>query len=526
MRFDSEKASPRRIDDPRVRTLLAAVVLVAIAWVIYRPDRLRPFHIIDFSEFIPILLQGDGVADNTRRVIEYYASQGRFNVIPYVLLAAKWDLFSWWTPGWQIARAVLMVTLFGLTYVLLRRLGASRLGGLVGGSVYLWSPAAADGWVRMTIAEPLGAAIMLVLSIRAVKFQRVEGWRREIAWMAVGTMALIWTKELMAPLVLLPIGLALTRQPNGRFAFPRPTRRNTMLVVWVATAAVLALIPIALFYLRAEEAAYASMYGRGIQSPSGLLAIWVTMLVPFLLIIVPANFAWALAVSGLVLLVAVGWRVGFRGLDSTNRARWLLAFALFVPLAGLLAYLPNPWYATFYTLPYLIGSALLIGMGATWLQETGRKGEFLAVGAWMGILLHGATSSAVYATRTDAVQRRDEWVIRYVADSVRADSVQFATKTPPPYDWLGFGAAMSRISRAKGHPWPPTRNISCAEAREHLTSKPGMLTVNLESSCRFEGPRLKVISQEFRRLDMRRLELVVDSAHADIVLPTGAHVTR
>jgi hypothetical protein len=517
MRDDAGNSSPRTVFDSRALTLAVATALVVLAWLIYRPDRLRPFHILDFSEFIPILLTGNGFVDGTRSVVEYYASQGRFNAIPYVLLAIKWDLFAWWTPGWQIARAVTMIGLFALTYFLLRRLGASRLGGLIGGSVYFWSPSAGDGWVRMTIAEPLGAAIMLGLAIRAVRYQAAERWPREVVFMALGTIGLLWTKELMAPLLILPVGLAWSR--NHMVPSRGQTRRNVALVTAVAIAAVLAILPIAILYLRAEEAAYASMYGRGMQSLSGIIAIWITMLVPFELIIVPANVVWALAVAGFALLLPLGWRAGLRDAENSGRAPWLLAVALIVPLAGVLAYLPNPWYANFYTLPYLIGAALLTGMASTWLQAAMPSGATIATAAWLAIVAHSATTSANYAARTDAVQRRDEWVIAFVADSADADSVQFATMRPPPYDWLGFGAAMTRISTAKGHPWPPTRNVSCDDARTALGSRTGLVTVNFESSCKFKAPRMKVISQPFHRLDMRRLRVVVDSAHADIVLP-------
>jgi hypothetical protein len=499
--------------------LLVAITLVAIAWLIYRPDRPRPFHILDFSEFIPILLRDDGFLSGTRNVIEYYASQGRFNVIPYVLLGLKWNVFEWWTPGWQIARAILMVFLFGLTFVLLRRLGASRLGGLVGASVYLWSPPATDGWVRMTIAEPLGAAITLGLSIRALRYQQVDRWKREIVLMSIGAALLIWTKELMIPVLILPVGLALSAQPDGSFKFPGKTRRNVALIIGVMAAAVIALVPIAVLYLRAEEAAYASMYGRGMQSLSGIIAIWITALVPFVLIVVPANAIWALAVTGFAVLIAVGWRTGFRTPHYAARARWLLACALVVPLAGVLAYLPNPWYAGFYTLPYLFGPALLMGMGATWLAASGRRGALFTAAGWAAVLAHGATTAATHAARTDAIQRRDDWVIAFVADSVHADSAQFATTRPPPFDWLGFGAAMSRISAARSNPWPPTRNVGCDDAREKLTAARGLVTVNLESSCRFTSPRLKVISQPYRRIDLRQFRMITDSAHADVVLP-------
>jgi hypothetical protein len=518
MRVDDRNASPRPASDAWTRTIVIATLLVVFAWCVYRPDRARPLHIIDFSEFIPHLESETGFVARTRALVEYYASQGRFNVVPYVLLAAKWEAFGWWSPGWQICRAALMLALFGLTIVLLRRLGASRLGAIIGGSVYLWAPSAGDGWVHLTMAEPLGAAIMLAMAIRAMRFQSVQRWQREVAIMAGATALLIWTKELMAPALLLPVCLALTVREDGSFAMPKRSRRNVSLVAAIALASVVAMVPIAVLYLTAGESAYASMYGRGIPSLSGLIAIWIAALLPFEAIIVPANFVWALAVAGFVVLLAAGWRAGLRDPEARKRALGLLSFALVLPLAGILAYLPNPWYAQFYTLPYLIGAALLLAMAVTYLQSV-RAGA-LAAGASLAMLAHPVTSSSTMAARTDAVQRRDDRVIAFVADSVLADSVHFATKVVPPYDWLGFGAAMRRISAVQGRPWPPARYIDCRQARQTLASRPGLVTVDFESSCALKARDMKVISQSFRRVDWRRFQLVVDSAHADVILPT------
>src|SRR4029450_13608289 len=158
----------------------------------------------------------------------------------------------------------------------------------------------------------------------------------------------------------------------------------------------------------------ASMYGRGTQSLSALLVFWVLALIPFDFIIVPASVLWAMAVAAFLFLVAVGWRMGFTDPADGRRARWLLAIALVVPLAGVLAYIPNPWYANFYTLPYLIGSALLTGFGATWLERSSRGGRALAVVAWVAMMAYAASRSSAYVAMTDAVQRRDAWIVAYV----------------------------------------------------------------------------------------------------------------
>jgi hypothetical protein len=515
------KASAGSIARAQGRPIFVGAALLAISWLVYRPDRVRPIHIIDFSEFVPILQRAAAPLDQVRAIVEYYASQGRFNVVTYILLVLKWDFFGWWSPGWQVARAIIMALLFVLTFVLLRRLGASTLGAMIGGSVYLWAPSASEGWIRMTVAEPLGALIILAAAVRATRFQQIAKWQREAGLMAVAAIALIWTKELLAPLLLLPVSLALCVQPDGSMAPPQWSRRNTGLVAAVAIASVLAMLPIVVVWLNGGESAYATFYGRNPQSLTGLLAFWFTGLIPFELIVSPTNILWAIAVTSFTVLVGTGWRAGFKNKHTATRARWMLALSTLLPLIGVLVYLPVSWYSRFYFIPYLFGTAILVGMAATWLQWTSRKSGRLAILAWVAMSLDAVMDSASYAASVEAVQRRDAWVGAFVADSVSADTVQVATTVAPPFEWLGVGSLLRRMSGARGHDWPPTRNVSCDSARKNLESSPRLLTINLASSCEFKSARMKVLAQPFRRVDLRTLRLVVDSVHADIVLPVN-----
>ena len=520
MTADHQNASPGFTRDLRRRELAIVVgVLVVLAWAIYRPDRTRPFHILDFSEFISLLESHANVFDRTLALVDYYATQGRFNVIAYAGIATKWTLMDWWSPGWQMLRALLMLTLFWLSFVLLRRLGASRLGGLIGASVFLFAPSASDGWVRLTMAEPLGAALVLAMSLLAIRYQASDRWQRDTLLMAAGAAALILTKELLAPLLLLPVVLALTLQSDGTFALPTRSRRNIALVLGVAAATLAAMAPVAWLYVRGGESAYASMYGRGMQSVGGVLAIWVSALVPFELAVFPTSVPWALAVVGFLGLVGAGWRIGFLTGSDTKGAPWLLAVALLVPLAGILAYIPNPWYARFYSIPLLTGTALLLGMAATYVHRLAFRGTAWAVGAWVTMSVFAAGSAWSFAERSDAEQRRNDRVISIIADSVDVDSVHFAGTRPPPYAWLGNGATMNRFAAATGRPWPLTRDLGCDEVRVELGSRPELVIVNLLSSCELRALEMKVVSQTYKRVDWPRLRLVDDSAHADIILP-------
>jgi hypothetical protein len=526
MRHDTSKANPRSVNDARLRVLLPSVLLVSMAWLVYRPDRVRPFHVVDFTEFLPRLLAGTDFFDRIGALVKYYVSQGRFNVIPYTVIAAKWEMFKWWSPGWQITRALLMLFLCALTFRFLRRLRATHFGAFVGASVFLWAPAASDGWVHLTMGEPLGAAIALVLSLRALRYQSAAHWNREVAVLAVGSVALIWTKELLFPLLLLPITLALTFNENEQFERPRLSKRNLALAAGVGSAIVFAIVPVATVYLSATEAAYSAMYGTGSQSLAFIAAVWVSSLVPFELFATRPSFVWLGAVIGYVVLVGLGWRQFLRREQGQEYARFLLGLALTIPLIGLLVYQPNPWIARFYSLPYLIGTAMLIGFAASNLSfDSGARRVRLF--CTMLILLFAVSSASEVAVRREAIQRRDHAVISFVSDSAAVDSVIFATNRPPPAEWLtfadsgsaprGLGATLNRFARASSRPWPPTRDLGCDRAQNYLRPQPNrFVVVNLEETCDFDALPTRYISIPFRWVDWTRLKIVGDSTQARI----------
>jgi hypothetical protein len=158
------------------------------------------------------------------------------------------------------------------------------------------------------------------MTIRATRFHDNPRWRRECAILGAGIVTLILTKELLAPLILLPVVVALTMRRDGTFSTPSRSARNIalFLTVLVATAATMA--PVVIIYLSADSSSYASLYGREMQSPVALLAIWLSGLVPFDLVGAPGNAGWLIAFVGATILLAAGWRIGF---DFDRRAPWL-----------------------------------------------------------------------------------------------------------------------------------------------------------------------------------------------------------
>jgi len=500
------------------RALAGAVVAAAsLAWAIYRPERARSFDILDFSEFLPLVGRASTFADRFSALLGYYASQGRANLIPYAVIAAKWTWFGTWSPGWQLTRAALMLTLIALTFALLRRLGASGLGAALGSSVFLMAPAAADAWVRLTMAEPIGAALVLALALRATRFQGSNRWGRQVALFGAGAAAIVLTKELLAPALLLSVAIALVMRGDGSLGAPELSRRNIVLVMTWLAVSVAVLLPLVMLYARAPTSAFAAQYGSSFQSPGGLAAITIATLVPFEPVPNPASAAWILAIGGFTMLIAAGWRVGFHSRAEGARSRWLLGVSLVFPLIGALAYLPWPAYQSFYALPYLTGTSILIAMAATYLEREARHGTKWALLGWGSAAVYALGGASAKAGRADAVQRAADAVVRIVAGEDAVDSVIMATAQPARQAWQGLGPTLARFASATGRPWPPTRDARCEDAARLVKTATRTIVVVFSSQCTLKNPSGRNVVAPYRRVDWSRWHLVDDSLRADIL---------
>src|SRR5262245_24793317 len=81
------------------------VLLIGLACFLYQPTRHRPFDILDFSEFLPILTTHHSLPDQFVALCRYYLhDQGRTNVLPYAAITLKWGLFRDDVVAWQVLR--------------------------------------------------------------------------------------------------------------------------------------------------------------------------------------------------------------------------------------------------------------------------------------------------------------------------------------------------------------------------------------------------------------------------------------
>jgi hypothetical protein len=513
-------------DRSRATGAFFALAAILIVWVVYRPDRVRPLDMLDFGEFVPLVKAAQGWWAQLAAVVDYNLTQhGRVNIVQVIAAVLKWRVFGDWTPGWQLAQAATMGAVIVQAFILLRRLGASAFGAAVGASIFLFAPAAARRWIRVTMAEPVGMIAVLGLALRATGYQQRTRWLPDVWWFAVGTLFVLQTKELMAPALLIPLTLALTMQAEGSLSLPRWNRRNVILVVVVGVATIGTLIPLAFIYLNASSNAFASQYGSGSQSLGGLIVIWLSTLVPFVVVPERSSVMWAGALAGYIGIVASGWWIASNNPMHRSYAPQLFAASIAIPVLGALSYAPWPMYEERYSFPYLLGACVLLGLSASFIQREVPRGLLAGAGAWLFVFAFGLSNAAAQASRADAAQRAVDSVVNTVATQSGLDSVLVGTKVESKPAWIGIGPTLFRLAEATDRPWQPTREVRCAEVESLRESRSRLAIVAFASSCGHIGSPTRSLSERYRFIDWTTWRVRSDSVQAYFIL-AGANTSN
>ena len=475
---------------------------------------------LDFGEFVPLLKATQGWWAQLAVVVDYNLTQhGRVNMVQVIAAVLKWRVFGNWTPGWQLAQAATMSGVIVLSLLLLRRLGATAFGAAVGASIFLFAPAAAPGWIRVTMAEPIAMIAVLALALRATRFQQRARWSRDVWWFALGTLFVLQTKELMAPALLIPLTLALSTQPDGSPSRPHWSRRNVILVVAVGIATIATLIPLAFIYLNASSNAFASQYGSGSQSFGGLIVIWLSTLVPFVVVPGRPSVMWAGAVAAFIGILASGWWIAFHDPADRSSARRIFAVSIAFPVLGALSYAPWPMYEERYSFPYLLGTCVLLGMSASYLQRRTKSGILAGCSAWAVMFAFGLGNAAAQASRADAAQRTVDRVVHTVAAQPGIDSIFVGTIGETTPAWIGIGPTLFRLAKATDRPWRPTRDVRCADIERLRGSRLRVAFVAFASSCGEVASPTFRLTANHRFIDWTTWRVRSDSVQAYIIIP-------
>lgn len=500
--------------------------LFALAWVacsiaLYRVVVPRPFDILDFSEFLPILQRDGNFLDKVYGLRDYYARQGRASILGYAFLALKWEAFGHSAVWWQIARASQMATIALLLFALLVRWGASTLGACAACTLPLCARVAAPAWSRLNMAEPVCTMLLLGGFLVASDFNTAPRRRtRHVVLLTVLVVAIGLLKEILLALLPALWAVATMRLANGSWGWRRPSRAHLALFATTGAAAILCVAFAFKVAATAPSDAYASLYGsRGID-PGFLPISYLTLAIPFVPFGSAAPVATLLADIAYAFIVTAGWRALLSRSPAHSTHGLLLGLALLVPLVGSLIYLPWPNFQAFYGLPFLLGSAVLVSFAVTGLQSSSMSGRWYALSAWAVVVLVMLTAAHKYSRSAEAELRTAHDVARTLSDLRVGDSLIFATSHLPAIAWIARGETVRRQAAVNGDRVPPTREALCDEIQSLLRAPrlPGRAMVVFFSQCGPTSQHTVRIVHRFSLIDLHRISVVPDSMGADIVL--------
>lgn len=501
----------------RGRLLAGAAAIVAIALALYLPWEHRPWDILDFSEFLP-LLSGGGFGERLSALVRYYAGEhGRLNLAAYAALAAKWSWLGDVPVRWQWLRFGEMLAIVGGVYALARRLGTTPLGGWVGGILFVTTHAAAEAWMRQTMGEPLGLLCLLGAALLASGDEPAPSWWRGPA-VALLTGLAVLSKEMLVVATPVVLAVAALRGPGGRLRWQRPSRAGWRMIGWITGAVVVTGIAVARTALAGSAAGFSASYGASTIPFTRLLANFTMGVLPAgwysgpATLILPANLGW-------LVLVALGIRAGRRLPDRRAHLYVLLALALGLPALGALAYLPWPYFNLFYALPWLLGPALLLAECVSLLRRSGRW-ERVVAGVAVAVLVGSTAATAGRTARGMAVRQQvNGALVRALPRFGDATGLIVAATELPQQAWQGTGPTLVRYARAVGEQGtlPPARDVACREVARAVAPPGRWIIVSYSDRCgALAGPTLRFIAT-YHYLDWFHPGIVTDSLEADLL---------
>jgi hypothetical protein len=518
------EAPPAVRPGSRTSAFAWAAGAVALALALYRPWQPRPFAVLDFSEFLPLLLGHSGFGSRLAALVRYYAIEhGRANLTSYVALAAKWSFLGPEPVRWQWARILEMLAVTGAMFAVARRFGASTFGAAAGAALFVVSRTAEDAWLRQTMGEPLGLLCILGAALVADRDgRRADRWRAPAA--AALVVAAILAKEMLVGAVPLVIVAAVARGADGRLSRPDTGPRARRFAAWIGAATALALGIVVWAAHRAGSVGFGTSYGASSISAGRFVALWQTIIAPEAglpglgLWLRPANLAF-LALAGLG--AAEAWRAA----ADRGHLTAVAILGLGLPAIGAALYVPWPYFNFFYGLPFLAGPALLLATGVTALQRTPLPRLAAALG--LGVLVTGAGVTSGQLAAAGMARQVVDHDVAAALSAVPGDSIIVFEPYLPQQAWQGTGPTLVRYALALGlaDRLPPAIDLPCGKAAAALESGRGRHTfITYTDRCgAFRDAAIR-LRAGYRYLDWTGLRS--DTLEADIIGPAPAGPPR
>jgi hypothetical protein len=508
-----------RVSTPSHRGPIALLIAgIGLALALYQPWRSVPFDILDFSEFLPILQGESTFASRLASLIRYYAQEhGRFNVLPYALLALKWTFFQDNSVLWQTARFAQMSLVVVGAFLVLTRLGIPRRAAVVPALLFITAGTAAPGWTRLTMAEPLGTLLFLAAALLACGYPESTAWKQRALGISGLLVAAVLAKEMLVGVIPFVLLLAL-RNPLGSARGTPWSPQAGWLIVSVGAGVAAAALPIVLLAIQAPPQAFAGLYGEAPPRVSHFVLNFLLFSLPASPVLLAQNMQSFLLTNYLFfVLITFGYWQALRA-RIVDRA-WLVlsGIALTLPLAAAVLYLPWPQVQPFYGLPYLMGSSILLSQALAGTENGPPVARWFGRLASALILVGTATTSQRLATMSFAQREQQFQVARYIAESQPLDSLRFAVRKRPPVAWEGTGPTLGRYTEAVFNTSRlAAADILCDDARELLLNPPARtLLISVSFECGPLPSPQHVVVGRYRYISWPVLGIREDSIRAD-----------
>lgn len=511
----------------RFPVAVAAGALIIIgAVVLYSPLLDAPLEIVDYSELLLVMPGTRDFLDTWASLTTYFAGHGRFLPVTHGFIALNWALFGEHSAGWQIVRGAVMLACVAAAFVLLRRVGATRLAAAAGATLFIVAPGASASWIRLS-GEPHATLALLGAGIIATYYGTIARWRAAAVVMAALSSLAVFAKE--TSIAAVPFVLGLAWYECGRHSAvrvdSRRRRRWLLATSFVMLAATVAATLLVALDARTNVDSYAAQYGHASTlSTFTRRALWIML--PF-----PPGTAWSRGdllrlppnaiFCGLIViagLVATGTREVL--------TRWASSVLVFVALgvAGTLVYHPWPRFESLYTLPFLFGSSLALAASLSAVEQLRPRLAWLAYAAFLGPVFYMSALARETVVRTVAWRTVNARIVAEVAARPAESVVLIADPSRPKQEWQSVSATIARYAEAVDARRAPTVvGVSCTAVHSpRLLSPTETMLVSYLNVCgTLKEPR-RVISSRFRYLSWRTFSMVEDSVRADVVLAVAA----
>lgn len=448
----------------RLIALAMGLALAVLALAMYHPWEPRPFDILDFSEFLPLLRDGSGWLDRTSALTSYYVQEhGRLNVVSYLALALKWTVLGPDPVLWQWMRVAELLLLVAGVVVVLRRMAIGPVAAVAAASVFVVGRVSGEAWTRMTMGEPLGLLFALGALYLATRWRE----RRSIGNIigtGVALMLAVLSKEMLIGVVPFVWLIGISRGADGRLGRPAFGAAERWWMLRISVLPVAAFVAALIVALDGGSGGFTTLYGATIDRTRATIEL---LLRPWFLqgqrpglsaLGLPGNtlFLGVLLVGG-----ALAWR------DTARRGPLITALigAVGASVALAILYVPWPYFNLYYAIPFLLGIVLLYAVAFEALLASGRAGRLGAVLVWLGTLGGAAPAAAHAASYAIALQQVNGELAGFIARIPNADRIVTARRELAPAAWIGTASTLRRYALATGaaSTLPPGQDLLCAD---------------------------------------------------------------